>query len=202
MADNPAHGEFRYSAFENWKYDRVFHEAAGHKPWLDFAQSFYEASRLLIEGVANNELNPDIEGFTGIFLFRHYLELALKRIIIAGRWIKADGENAEGIVPVRRIHGLVELWILILQDAKPKINPYWDNYDTAFVERCVTEFDGMDPQGFAFRYPGQGGENVNVNFVYLSTILEHVHQVLEGLCGCLIEIRGQNEEWQDILNSY
>jgi hypothetical protein len=39
------------------------------------------------------------------------------------------------------------------------------------------------------------------DFVY-ATAMEHVYQVLEGLTVYLIESHGQNEEWQEILNSY
>jgi hypothetical protein len=36
----------------------------------------------------------------------------------------------------------------------------------------------------------------------MATAMENIYQVLEGLRVYLIETYGQNEEWQEILNSY
>lgn len=84
-----------YTAYEKWKYDHVFYkETASPKTWLDLAETFYRGSYVLVEGVAKDALNEDIEGIAGLFLFRHYLELALKQIIYAARWLTKDGKNA------------------------------------------------------------------------------------------------------------
>jgi hypothetical protein len=34
----------------------------------------------------------------------------------------------------------------------------WSSYDTEFVEKCIAEFDAVDPKGMAFRYNGEGAE--------------------------------------------
>ena len=104
---------------------------------------------------------------------------------------------------VKRIHNLAELWNLVVNEAKPKIAARdWDSYDIDFVEKCITEFHERDEKGFALRYHGEGGEHFDFDFAYIGTAMEHVYQVLEGLTVYLIETHGQNEEWQEILNSY
>jgi hypothetical protein len=45
-------------------------------------------------------------------------------------------------------------------------------------------------------------DDLDFDFAYIGTAMEHVYQVLEGLTVYLIETHGQNEEWQEILNSY
>jgi len=89
----------------------------------------------------------------------------------------------------------------VLMDAKPKIDQdAWDSYDIPFIEKCIAEFHERDERGFAFRYPGQGGEHFDYSFGYFSKAMEHVYQILENMTVYLIETHGQNQEWQEILN--
>ena len=58
------------------------------------------------------------------------------------------------------------------------------------------------PGRVCIRYSGEGAEHFDYDFAYLAKAMEHVYQVLEGLIVYLAETHGQNEEWEDILNSY
>ncbi|MGH9579845.1 MAG: hypothetical protein ACRD2R_02525 [Terriglobales bacterium] len=194
----------KYTAFQEWKYDRVFYEEEHPRLWLDLGESFYGSARILIESTAKREVNEGVEGIAGLFLFRHYLELALKHIIVAGRWLTSEGDNAQlkDGAKVERIHVLHELWQLVLRDAKPKIREeHWKNYDIEFVERCLEEFDKVDPKGFAFRYAGHGVERLRAHFEWLAEIMDHVHQVLEGISVYLTEMYHQNEEYDAYLQA-
>jgi hypothetical protein len=77
----------------------------------------------------------------------------------------------------------------------------WNKYDVGFVEKCVGEFDGIDPQGMAFRYAGEGAETVRLHFQWLYAIMEHVHQVLEGVRVYLVELHGENADYDSYLQS-
>lgn len=194
-----------YSAFEKWEYKQLIHVGEYRKSWISFRESFYRASEIIVGNLAVGNGFPDIEGPAAVFLFRHYLELALKALVLRGRMLERADKNAaiDSVKEVNRNHALAELWELVLADAKPKIDPnHWDNYDIPFVEKCIAEFNDRDQKGFAFRYPGQGGEHFDYHFAYLAKSMEHAYQVLEGLTGYLVETHGQNEEWEDILNSY
>lgn len=192
-----------YTAFQKWEYDKVFYAESHPKSWLDIGESFYQASLVLVEGVAGDRLNEDTEGIAAAFLFRHYLELSLKSIILAGRFLTQDGQNAprNNVIPAWG-HKLSELWKLVLSDAKPEMHAGdWDNFDSEFVERCIAEFDGIDPHGMAFRYAGEGAESLHVHFHWLYAIMEHVHQVLEGIRVYLVEMHGQNADYESYLRS-
>ena len=191
----------KYTAFEKWRYDNIFYPESHPKSWLDIADSFYRASLVLVEGVAENRLNEDTEGIAAAFMFRHYLELALKNIILAGRFLTEDGENArhEDVLPAWG-HRLSELWKLVLSDAKPKMLPAdWESHDTEFVEKCIAEFDGIDPKGLAFRYAGEGAESLHVHFHWLHAMMEHVNQVLNGIRIYLVETHGQTSDYESYL---
>ena len=194
-----------YTAFEKWKYKQLIYVGEHPKPWISFRESFYRASEIIVRNLAVNKGFPDLEGPAAVFLFRHYLELALKVLVMRGRMLERPDKNAAiaSVKEVARIHALADLWELVLADAKPKIDPKdWDNYDIPFVEKCIAEFHDRDQKGFAFRYHGEGGEHFEYGFADLEKAMEHVYQVLEGLRVYLVETHGQNEEWEDILNSY
>ena len=98
------------------------------KSWIDIAESFYRASLILVEGVAADRLNEDTEGIAAAFLFRHYLELSLKNIILAGRF--SDERWAERS-PGRR---------------SARVGSQVERIVEACFERCETE-DGRRPLG-------------------------------------------------------
>ncbi len=196
--------DFHYTTFENWEYKPIIYKLDTDQSWIDMAQSFYRGSRALIEGVVKGTLHEDIEGVAGVFLFRHYLELVLKRIVLRGRWLKQEDENAarEDVKEVGNIHELGVLWHWVLEDAKPKIaEDTWRNYDIQFVEKCIAEFDAVDKKGFAFRYPGQGGEYCRFDYEWLWFAMEHIEQILDNMVTYLIELYSQNAEYDDILQS-
>jgi len=195
--------DWGYTAFERWDYRPFVHLLEANKPWVSFQESFYRASEIIIDNLAKDHGFPEIEGIAAVFLFRHYLELALKRIIVRGRHLIKRDKNAawNDVEEVKKVHGLADLWKLALADAKPKIDPkVWDSYDIPFVEKCVAEFDERDKRGFAFRYPRQGGERFDYDFAYFRLAMEHVYQVLENIT-TFIEQHGENEDWEEIQNS-
>jgi hypothetical protein len=197
--------DWRYTAFEQREYRPFIYVHEQPKAWISFKESFYRACEIIIENLAHGHGFPEIEGIAAVFLFRHYLELALKSIILNGRWLVTADQNAtrDQVEAVRNIHNLQTLWQMVLKDGKPKIDPnVWDSYDILFVEKCIAEFHSRDEKGFAFRYPRQGGERYDFDFGYFRASMEHVRHVLENMDGYLIETYGQNQEWEDIQNSY
>jgi hypothetical protein len=192
-----------YTAFEKWEYKPIIYDVHHSLGWVDFTESFYRASSALVRTDEPRVFYTDIEGVAAIFLFRHYLELALKRIIVRGRWLVSPSVNAarEDVKQVASIHHLQKLWEGVLKDAKPKIDPKdWDGYDISFVESCIAEFHQRDEKGFAFRYPMQGGEYYQYDFGWFRQAMEHVQQILSNITTYLTELHGQNAEWQEIVN--
>lgn len=191
-----------YSAFQQRNYAPIIYKVEQKQSWRDVGQSFYRASMRLVEELAAGRLNEDVEGVPAVFLFRHYLELALKRIVLRGRHLKREDQNAaeNEVKEVAKIHELGKLWEWVQRDAKPKMKADdWDKYDTAFVQKCIAEFDGVDKQGFAFRYSGAGGEFCRFDFRVLASAMEHIYQVLEGIETYLVESHRENQEYDEYL---
>lgn len=198
-------GDDGFSAFQKWEYKPFISVLKDEKAWIDYTESFYRATELLFQGLAVGKGFPDIEGIAAMFLFRHYLELMLKRIVLRGRHLKTPSQNAcrEEVEHVANIHDLKTLWNLALRDAKPKIaEDTWNAYDIPFVEKCILEFDERDKKGFAFRYPRQGGEKYEYDFGWLCVASEHVQQVLANMLTYLIESHRENQDWDDLENSF
>lgn len=197
--------DYTYSAFEKWPYRSVFYKTDNTRTWLGVREGFYEASRELVEGLAAGKYREDLEGVAATYLFRHYLELSLKSIILEGRRLESPEKNArpEDVKKLGNEHNLDVLWKMVVEDAMPKFAAGdWKNFDIQYVRKCVNEFHEADPHGVAFRYRGCGAEHYLVSFQQLAANMNHVHQVLDGIISWLAETYGQNEEWQDILNSY
>jgi hypothetical protein len=208
MTDEPKEESFSdhgYTAFEHWEYRPFIYVHEQAKSWISFKESFYRAGEIIINNLAHRHGFPEIEGIAAVFLFRHYLELALKSIILNGCFLVTADQNAtrDRVEAVRNIHTVWTLWEMVLKDGKPKIDSgVWDSYDIPFVEKCIAEFHARDEKGFAFRYPRQGGERYDYDFGYFRAAMEHVYQVLENMDTYLIETYGQNQEWEEIQNSY
>jgi len=200
---NPS--DYGYTVYERWEYPQIIYKMDHEQSWVDIAASCYRGAQLLIEGVAKGSFNEDVEGVAGLQLFRHYLELTLKRIVFWGRMLERPDKNAvrAEVEKVAHIHDLGQLWKWMIRDAKPKINRGdWNAYDIGFVEKLVMDFDGIDKKGFAFRYHGHGAESLRFNFEKLFSIMGHAEQVLEAILTYLIETHGQNEEWEQIQASW
>lgn len=194
--------DYGYTAFEEWDYRPLIHVLEANKAWIDFKESFYRASELIVDRLTQGHGFMEIEGIAAVFLFRHYLELALKRIIVRGRCLIRQDTNAawSDVKEVANVHNLNELWKLVLKDAKSKIEQrIWDSYDIGFVEKCIAEFDERDKKGFAFRYPRQGGERYDYDFGFFRSAMEHVYQILENMTTCLIAAHVENAEWEAVL---
>jgi hypothetical protein len=193
-----------YTAFQKWEYRQVIYKSDQDHSWRDMAHGYFFACSALVEKLVKNELREDIEGTPAVFLFRHYLEVALKQIIFSGRLLIVEDDNTFNIFKgevkeVARIHTLATLWEWVLRDAKPKIEN-WDNYDTESVEKCIKEFDAVDPKGFAFRYRGAGGEYCRYDFGALWSQMDHIRQVLDGIHTCLFEMRHEISEYETYLD--
>lgn len=186
---------------ELWRVDTAWREA------------YFRASREIVQGVVDGRLQPRIEGTAGVFLFRHHLELMLKWVAFRARWLETPDKNAarDAIKDLFRNHSLMALWNEVKGGARRLLGSEWTALDTAFVERCVQEFEAVDPDpGWRFRYhaltfgiakaiPGTGTQHVNrlhIDFGCLLAQMDHVHDVLNAMYVSLVERHGENAAYE------
>jgi hypothetical protein len=198
--------------FQSLPYRQVFYPPAG--AWnIDglFPEAYYESAMVLLRGISENrEFYEGVHGVAAVFLCRHCLELLLKYTLYHSRWLRDRRTNADAgeIQPVGKDrHQLVPLWDTLKGELTKKGLTH--NLDLAFVERFVKEFDHVDSRGMRFRYPGdqlpvlcKSDDSLRIDFAALSFDLKHVYDVLGTLDNLLIELHGENEEWESEMRSW
>lgn len=215
MTDQPSDEEREFTErfrgyLQKKRYTPVF-ESPTSDDWTvraNWEDAYYRAAHAIVTSVAEGRYPTAVEGVAGLFLFRHYLELALKYIILHSRWLK-DSETratAEEIAEVKKTHSLKTLWQRVKTEAFPKItDDAWKDWDVEFVDACVLEFDTVDPGGERFRYHARrfGGSNAGrrheylwIDFARLAKHMPHVHEVLEMIDLWFYETHGELEDWE------
>jgi len=103
------------------------------------------AEALYVHSTECGRLSPDYIIFPLAFLWRHYVELALKEIIVLGRELQG-----EAFTKLPTHHRLLALW----EAAKPYIIVHGslDSPELANVESNINELERIDPYATGFRY--------------------------------------------------
>lgn len=189
-------------------------------PWridASWEDAYYESAKEIIGGVVQGKYMPGIHGVAGVFLFRHYMELALKYIIINARWLKERHKNAEpeDVAEIGKTHNLTSLWNTAKQDCKGKIrDESWSSLDVGFVEAMIEEFHSIDQGGFRFRYhgdkfgvpepvpEGKVVQYLDIKYKALLVEMQHTKDVLWAIREQLVYIHAENDEWRAEMESW
>lgn len=147
-----------------------------------------------------------------MFLFRHYVELELKYILLHTRWLKDRETNAakEDVKAIEKIHSLQDLWRMVKTETPDKIGPEaWNGFDLGFIDKVVRDLHRVDPESFSFRYSGnrigegvRGARELWIDFHAILGQSQHVYNVLHSIQVYLVETYGQNAEWEAEMSSW
>src|SRR5579872_4453303 len=103
-------------------YRQVFYppQAGDWKIDALFPDGFFESAMVILGGVVNGRLLEGVHGVAGVFLSRHYLELALKYTLFHSQWLKDEVTNAADheVGPVSKGHKLLPLLDKLLAELK------------------------------------------------------------------------------------
>ncbi len=152
--------------------------------WNLYASGYKLAADKLAEETATEDL--DLVVFPMVFLYRHYVELRLKSIIVLGN--RLDGTPCE--IPVG--HDIGRLWQQAVETIeKDAIEP---------INTLIKQLAAADPTGQSFRYSvdsrGQptleGIEHINVrNF---ADRMKEISDLLDGIIsGIIAELDAQSD---------
>jgi hypothetical protein len=127
------------------------------------------------------------------------------------RWFADHGRIArpEEVEDVTKTHRLKTLWQMAVKDCKGKIREEtWNEWDIAFVEKMILEFDAVDSSGFRFRYHGETFgthdplrdilrvNELHIRYDVLFAQMDHVRRVLGMIDAYLYESHGMIAEWE------
>jgi hypothetical protein len=111
-----------------------------------FAIAYKDAADALVERVLEKDFGADLQFYPIAFLYRHYLELRLKQLLISGgRVVFNESKFEHG-------HDLKKLWLPVrqmLESVWP--DTYISEMDT--LGKCIDELCSFDAESMSFRYP-------------------------------------------------
>lgn len=149
----------------------------GDDKWFAYAEGYRKAADLLAKQSSIDSSEIDFLVYPIGFLYRHYLELRLKSLIIVG--LEVLGKRHE----FRKNHDIEELW----KKTRAVLQEVWPNgskTDLDNVDACIHEFAHTDPISEAFRYPTtKDGKQTLANLKHID--LANLSKVMERLSGLL-----------------
>ena len=206
---------YRNPAFEKWEYEKIFVPSTGYVG-SSTRGSFYtlalKSAELIVKRIDEGLPQMDYEGTAALYLFRHYLELSLKKIVMGARFLNSKDKNAteESVTKVGKFHDLMNLWLEVKNNIPKKLGgKVWKQWDHSFVEQCIEEFHNLDPDGERLRYKRiHDNDNIDpsppvlVNWNVFLRGIKHTYDVLEDIDTYLIETYGLNADWEAEQNSW
>jgi len=167
-----------------------YHIACIHQ--LDFETyciGYLDACKLILNDMGKNrQFISDTLVFPIVYLFRHYLELRLKKIIIIG---KKNSNKRVNVIKYK--HNLENLW----KEAKECIKTYWPsscNSELNIIKNNILEFHNkFDQFASAFRYPvdNRGNKsfkkNVHIDLKQFKKSMEEISNFLDGCSEGMLE---------------
>lgn len=153
----------------------------GH--FFGYALAYKEGADRLVEALEEDGYSDHKLVLPIIFLYRHYLELHLKDLILEGR--KALGQPA-GTIPTG--HNIFKLWDKlkpILAQIQAKSGPIIRGEQDA-VEAYIKELTEIDERSEAFRYPvstegkpllQENAQLASLCYIDLQHLAEHIKKI-------------------------
>ena len=158
--ENLEWGGFLRPSFLPQESDRLFGEGDDRRgnadvnflpdDWQKYIIGYKEAADILVTYVEEHSRWQDVLVYPIVFLYRQYLELAIKGLIKQARRL----QNISDSVPKK--HDIDKLWI-ICRGLLSDISPGESVEEQKQIGRLIEEFNRVDPTSTAFRYPEDKG---------------------------------------------
>jgi hypothetical protein len=110
-----------------------------------YVVGYKEAGDRLVQSLLENSRHLDLVIFPTVYLYRQYLELRLKQLLIEGNRLL----DKPFVLP--KHHRLDTLWYDCKHLLK-QIEPNMSDQEIIALECCIIEFHTIDPFSMAFRY--------------------------------------------------
>jgi len=180
----PVPGDVLFKSDTDWQNNACLWFGADR--WEIYATGYLDAANILIERIQETNNGMDTLVYPVVFLYRHYLELRLKKLIIDGQRLLVMGDD------LQRVHRLDLLW----QRCRPMLEQIWPTgpkADLDAVEECLRQFWDIDNQSQAFRYPCtkdgaptlQGLEHINLRNT--REVMERIASLLDSASAAILE---------------
>lgn len=150
-----------------------------HNNWPAYIIGYKKAADILVRHIKQKRRSQDTLVYPIIFLYRQYLELAIKNLILKGRCLQDISE------PFPKGHKIHDLW-KVCEKLLNEIAPDTSTTEFKEINRLISEFCAVDPGGTAFRYPedDKGNPSIpnikHINLRNIYDVMEKISVILEG----------------------
>ena len=147
--------------------------------WSLYAIGYKEAADLLVANIENGGRMQDTLVYPILFLYRQYLELAIKELIRDARILRDIDE------PFPKTHRIDELWKICQTLLQQVSSDEPIDYLTE-IRRLIGEFSTVDPTSMAFRYPEDKDGNPslpgmrNIDLRNVREVVGKISMILDG----------------------
>ena len=163
--------------------------------WQTYTIGYKEAADILVTYVEENPRWQDILVYPIIFLYRQYLELAIKSLIKQARRLQNISE------PFPKNHRIDQLWRVcsgLLRDISPGESEEEQNQ----IGRLIDEFCRVDPTSTAFRYPEDRDGNPSLYAPVIRHVnLRNLREVMDKISGILDGADAQIDEYLQVVET-
>lgn len=145
--------------------------------WTVYATAYKCAGDSIVEGCLSGNQRMDLMIYPACANYRHSIELFLKNL--ASLTARLHDKNDT----VQTTHQLVQLWRLVkkrIGDLQLGVDDERLESCLKGIEKCISEFDKIDKNGNAFRYPvdTKGYDNsINTRYINLSQLRDSMHKI-------------------------
>lgn len=164
------------------------------RPLEGYVTGYMLAAQEVFSATVRKRLSPERMVFPLAFLWRHFIELALKDIIAVGRLLHhEEWTHPQG-------HRLTELW----RAARGYIVECGseDSPEIPVIEQQIAELDEVDPFASGFRYPLDKKGCSNLPSAPTEVDLDQFQDAMERLASLLENVRMAQSVRLDCLRSY
>jgi hypothetical protein len=181
-----------------------------------YTEGYLRGARTLVERVVSTSRDQDVLLYPIIFLYRHHIELVLKKLIARSPYL-IDRELTDAEKQHLCRHRLDLLW----NDLKPMMEDIckaagWDRLDpedAAGIDSYIRQLVKLDPDSYSFRYthskkgdPSLPSDLKRINVRHFSEMMERLASYLDTLDTAtdhLVELKSEMEaEWRSEMASY
>jgi len=163
-----------------------------------YGENYKDAADTLVTSAINGDTYVDTVVYPAVFLYRQYLELTLKDIILRTRRIEHDGRGFP------KTHNLRGLWA----ETKRLLQKHY-RYDCPreieYLDRCFDEFHEHDPDSMAFRYPFDKSGNrhlMNLSHINVRHLMETMGRLANFLSCIATDIDEHLQSCLEIESEY
>ena len=173
---------------------------------LFYREGYRRGARLLAECVCRQASEQDFLIFPIVYLYRHHVELALKRLLPVVAGLAGEDPSPKCVKDLEK-HRIDELWnncrhLLNTEKFGKEVRFHLEAMDG--IDSYIRQLSDIDPDSQAFRFPRRKTGDVtlpegltHINVAVFSDYMESLCSYLDDLCSWLDHVREMKDQMEE-----